>query len=153
MLYFCLKTCLSTALYKTVLRQVWDSWWNPFSISCLRQRFVLRIQVQVQVLINTITFTVFFWQFPRFNKILYTDKVLSLWEKYCSAIEPLILLHFFDTEEPISYLYSLCDVTYETLVTQLQLSHDVLRHYQVTGFAVSALSQHCQPQTRHHLLW
>ena len=54
---------------------------------------------------------------------------------YCSAIEHLILCYLFDTERPIWYFWIVCDVTCDTLVTPLQLSQNMLRQFQVTGYA------------------
>ena len=46
---------------------------------------------------------------------------------YCSAIEHLILVYLFDTEQSIWYFVIVCDVTCDTLLTPLQLSQKVLR--------------------------
>ena len=54
---------------------------------------------------------------------------------YCRAIEHLILFYLFDTEQPIWCFWIVCDVTCDTLVTPRQLSQNVLRQNQVTGYA------------------
>ena len=55
--------------------------------------------------------------------------------KLLHAIDNLILFYLFDTEQPIWHFWIVYDVTCDNLVTPLQLSQNVLRQFQVTGYA------------------
>ena len=119
-----LSNCLSQDRSETVLRSLASS----LSVSVYDR-------IQVQILLNILTFirclifltaSMFLQHFIFRWCILYFEIIavlLNTW--FC----------FICLIQPIWYFLIVCDVTCDTLVTPLQLSQNMLRQFQVTGYA------------------
>ena len=100
---------------------------------CLRQKIVLQIQMLVNTLAS-IKYLIFLKTSMIKRNFIFMKCTLIL-GNYCSIIEHKIFLWLFVTQASISFFQILHRVTWGTLVTPVQLSQNVLRQLQVTGWA------------------
>ena len=126
-----LRNCLSQDRSDTCLRSLAVS---VFYL-CLRQKIVL--QIQIQVFVNTlapIKYLIFLKTSMIKLNFIFMKCILIL-GNYCSIMECNIFFCLFVTQACIFYFQILRRVTCRILVKPVQLSQNVLRQLQVTGWA------------------
>ena len=126
-----LRNCLSQDRSETGLRSLAVS---VFYL-CLKQKIVL--QIQIQVLVNTLAPIEYliFLKTSMIKQNFILMKCILIPGNYCIMIEHKIFFLLFITQASIFYFQILLRVTCGTLMTPVQLSQNVLRQLQVTGWA------------------